>query len=131
MYPSKTFYRLADSFDIPACNELMETNFGQSWPLGFPTVVAVREGEIIGMLSTNPECTWALMAGPLALKRPSFVTVMRLAEAYEVVLRKMGVTRYCFFISAWNQHWLKQASTVATQIRSNDKNLFFERLLPY
>lgn len=132
MYPAHTIYRLAVIEDLPACNAILEAQFGQSWPLGFPTVVAERDGEILGLLSTNTECNWALMAGPLALKRPSFITVMRLCEAYEVVLRKMGVTRYCFFISVWNNKWIRQATEIGCKvIRSNDKNLFFERLLPY
>lgn len=132
MHPSKTIYRLAAPEDTLACNALLEAQFGQSWPLGFPTIVAERDGEILGLLSTNTECQWALMAGPLALKHPSFIIVLRLCEAYEVALQLMGVTRYCFFISAWNKKWIRQATEMGCKIiRSNDKNLFFERLLPY
>lgn len=124
-----TIYRLATPADFPACQALEQAQFDTSWPLGFPTIVAERNGEIIGLFSTNLECDWAHMAGPLALKRPSAIVAMRLIEFYEFALRQLSIPAYVFFVSAWNDHWLKQARLFGKQIRSNDKNLFFERSL--
>lgn len=124
-----TIYRLATSADTLACYQLEQAQFGKAWPLGFPTIVAERNGEIIGLFSTNIECDWAHMAGPLVLKRPSAIVAMRLIEFYEFALRQLNLPSYVFFVSAWNDHWLQQARNFGKQIRSNDKNLFFERLL--
>lgn len=124
-----TIYRLANPSDAPACYALEHEQLGDIWPLGFPTIVAERNGEIIGLISTSVECRWATMAGPLCLKRPSAIVAMRLIEFYEMALKYDGKDRYVFYISTWNEHWLKQAKPFGKQIRSNDKNLFFERLI--
>lgn len=124
-----TIYRLAIASDAPACYALEYRTFGEIWPLGFPTIVAERNGEIIGLISTSVECNWATMAGPLCLKRPSAVVAMRLIEFYEMALKTDGHKSYVFFVSVWNKHWLDQAKSFGKQIRSNDKNLFFERTL--
>lgn len=59
----------------------------------FPIVVAKRAGKIIGFVATQPS-TEAVIAGPLVVEPPSLITFLRLAEAYENVLRAAGVKVY-------------------------------------
>lgn len=64
----------------------------------FPTVVAERDGEVVGFVSTwnTPE---AVIAGPLVIEggKNPFV-FLRLAEGYENVLRAAGVKIYLHHI---------------------------------
>lgn len=129
-FPTTTIYRLADNpRDYAACHTIMRANGSKDWDLHWPTVIAVRDGEVIGFLSSN-KVDWCQMAGPLELKRPSPFVVVRLIEAYENVMRFLGVTRYCFFIARSNTHWMKQAERFGLlPIRHNRENIFFERVL--
>ena len=60
----------------------------------FPTVVAERDGVVIGFLATQPTDA-AVVAGPLVIEgtRNPFLFI-RLVEAYENVLRAAGVKAY-------------------------------------
>ena len=65
---------------------------------GFPTVVAERDGEVIGFLSTWPSDK-AVFAGPLVVdggKNPFLF--IRLVEGYENVLKAAGVKVYLHHI---------------------------------
>lgn len=130
MHPLNTVYRLADNpRDYAACHAIQRANAAVDWTLHWPTVIAVRDGEVIGFLSSN-KVNWCQMAGPLELKRPSAFVALRLVEAYEQVMRFLGVERYCFFIARTNRPWLDQAFRLGLiPIRANDENIFFERIL--
>lgn len=133
MHSERTIYRLADNpNDYRACHDILRAhNRPADWKLKWPTVVAVRDNEIIGFLSTN-KSHWAVMAGPLELKIPSPFVVLRLIEAYEVALLYMGVSRYCFYIAkdAEHAHWLAQARRLGlTPISETPENIYFERIL--
>lgn len=130
MHPTTTLYRLADNpRDYAACHAIMRANGSKDWDLHWPTVVAVRNKEVIGFLSSN-KVDWCVMAGPLELLRPSAIVALRLIEAYENVMRFLNVERYCFFIAKSNERWLAQAQALGIpQIRQNDENIFFERIL--
>jgi hypothetical protein len=69
-------------------------------PLSFPTVVAIRDDAIVGLLSTQTG-QGAVIAGPLVISmaRPIFIAI-RLIEAYERVLWEAGVRSYRFGIDA-------------------------------
>ena len=61
---------------------------------GFPTVVAERGGKVIGFVATRPD-ERAVIAGPLVIEGgPNPFVFLRLAEAYENVLRAAGVKAY-------------------------------------
>lgn len=130
MHSAYTIYRLADCpNDYSACHKIMRANGSHDWDLHWPTVVAVRDGEIIGFLSSN-KVNWCQMAGPLELKKPSPFVVLRLIESYEYVMRYMGLTSYVFFIAKSNTRWLRQAEEMGLRrIRENTENVFFERYL--
>lgn len=64
----------------------------------FPTVVAVRNGEIVGFVATQPNPD-AVVAGPLVIDGgPNIFIFLRLAEGYENVLRLAGVKTYLHVI---------------------------------
>lgn len=131
MKPLKTLYRLASTAaDYRACHALMRANANFNQQLHFPTVVADRDGKIWGFLSTN-ECDWCLMAGPLETQTPNPIMVMRLVEAYENVIRLMGVTRYCFAIRKDQKRWIEQTSSfdMVEAIAEDDNNIVFEKIL--
>lgn len=130
MFPTSTIYRLADNpRDYAACHEIMRTNGSTDWDLHWPTIVAIRDKQVIGFLSSN-KVDWCVMAGPLELTKPSPFVTLRLIEAYEIVMRRMGVTQYCFFIAKSNQQWMKQAEAIGLhRIKENEFNVFFERIL--
>lgn len=64
----------------------------------FPTILAFdAKGEIIGILSTNTE-QGMIIAGPLAIRadRPHPMVAVRLIEAYDAVMRSLGIKQYIF-----------------------------------
>lgn len=103
MKPLNTKYRLATSSrDYQRCRQLFEENQGEppSVRLSFPTVLAERDGSVIGFLSTHPSSTH-IMAGPLEVKGGrNMITFIRLIEAYENVLRAAGVASFMFYTRA-------------------------------
>jgi hypothetical protein len=67
----------------------------------------MRAGHLLGFLATTPS-TKAVIAGPLVvapgLPRPAIV-MMRLIEAYEVILAKAGIRAYLFHVETGNPGW--------------------------
>lgn len=130
MHPINTLYRIAEDYDYDACYDLAKVNGRPPQLLCFPTVVAERDDEIVGFLSSN-RCSWCIMAGPLEMINPSGITAMRLLEAYENCLHAMGVTRYCFTVANANLDgkWLKIVQTFFTVLNKDDSHTLFERIL--
>src|ERR671914_1764118 len=108
MLPRETHYRLAHSpRDYARCHALLRQH-GPVVKLGWPTVLAERRGEVLGFVSTRPDQR-VIVAGPLVVNgtpRPGIV-VMRLADAYDRVMRKAGVTSYLFHVEPGNARWLE------------------------
>lgn len=131
MKPRDTLYRLAaTAADYRACHAIMRTNGNFDQQLKFPTVVADRGGKIVGFLSTNA-CDWCHMAGPLETSNGSPIMVMRLIEAYENLIRLMGLTRYCFSIAKSQKRWIEQTSSfdMVEAIAEDEENIVFEKIL--
>jgi hypothetical protein len=106
MRPSKTKIRLAKSGGEWNRIYAMAKRAGgrpHKGDFGFPTVVAERDGEIIGFVSTWPTDE-AIVAGPLVIEggRNPFL-FLRLAEGYENVLRAAGVKCYLHHIDKENE----------------------------
>lgn len=107
MNPRDTLYRLAHGQrDLRACQTMARAQ-GVSVTMSWPTVVADRHDQIIGCLGTRPSKK-AVIAGPLVVaptvQRP-VLTVMRLIEAYEVVLKQAGVRFFFFKVDFGNEVW--------------------------
>lgn len=98
-----TSYKLMNAEDKPRLRYLAKKWDQPLRGLGFPTVVAWRDGKIIGFVSTLPRKD-AVVAGPLVVDilNPGFV-VIRLMEAYERVLSMAGVTLYNIYVE--NVDW--------------------------
>lgn len=87
-------YRQGTEADYPACEALLpDDDYAEAWE--FPTLVAEREGQILGVLSTRT--TDGLVSiGRLALApgRQAPWVALRLVEAYERQLSTYGLTAY-------------------------------------
>lgn len=105
MHPRDTVYRLATSGDLRRCHALMREQ-GEQATLSWLTVVAEREGTLLGFLSS--QLKQMVIAGPLvvstAAPRPGWIA-LRLVEAYEVVLQRARVTAFWFHVDASNTRW--------------------------
>jgi len=66
--------------------------------LGFPTVLAMHEGQLIGMLGTHIQKKM-IVAGPLTLKSDQWRwrTAIRLIEAYETVMTNLKIKSFIFY----------------------------------
>lgn len=117
--------------DYKVCHELLRKERGFDAPMTFPTVIARRDGNPIGFLSTHPSDKMVI-AGKIVVKdtpRP-IIIIMRLIEAYEFVLHRAGVTMYNVPVDK------KQPKLVAAMRKiigepyaEDDENLWFKRII--
>ncbi len=108
MHPARTDYRLAHTLDhYKLCHALMDATETPKQALAFPTVYALRDGIILGFLSSYTK-GGAVCAGPLVLdptqKAPG-LTAIRLLDAYELILKAAGVSTFLFHIAKANPQW--------------------------
>jgi len=100
MKPDKTKYTLATTpSDYRRCRALWATrpDLGEPEPIAYPTVMAMRDGELVGFLGTHPRKDM-LIAGPIVVKFDHRLVVLRLNLAYDNLLRSIGVAFYYFSI---------------------------------
>lgn len=110
MRPSSTSYRLArPGGEYNKLYAMMQRNGFPKLPLGWPVVVAERDGEVIGFLGTK-KSDETFEAGPLVIDGGSnpFLFI-RLVEAYENALRICRIRAYWFSVARSN---LKQVARV-------------------
>jgi hypothetical protein len=110
MKPVKTLYRIADnSGDYKKCHALLrEIAPEEDRKFNWPTVVAERDGEIVGFLSTRT-LHGRIEAGPMIIGvegHKSFVA-LRLIEAYENLLNLLGYKGYIFSVRKSDPKWVK------------------------
>lgn len=108
MHPTgRTRYRLATDEDQ---EQIRNFNQQEGDDPGWPTVVAERDGEILGYLATHRQGD-QIMAGPLAIKegRNRGVLALRICQAYENVLKAIGIVSYRFYIHAELDTWHRMA----------------------
>ena len=109
MQPRNTLYRLMEPTDEPILQRMWTDHkkvFGLPKKFGFPTIVAERDGTILGFLSSDPSAK-ILTAGPLIVTAGvSGIVVMRLIEAYENLIRPM-MDGYLFHVDNKNMYWMK------------------------
>lgn len=129
MHPDSTIYRLARDED----DYFLDLMQWGDVPRRFPTVVAERDGVIVGYLATDARPEF-ICAGPLYVDLPSgrsgAVIALRLLEAYEAVLRVAGVESYYFSIE--KPSWRRVAERLPhTRLCRQDPNglSFFHRNL--
>jgi hypothetical protein len=109
MSPRQTRYRLAKTTrDFQRCHTLCRQQGIDAPRLSWPTVMALRDDELIGMLSRIPSDK-AVIAGPLAVTgRHPLLTIIRLVEGFDVMLWHAGVRVYHFGVDT-QQHkeWIR------------------------
>lgn len=128
MHPETTSYRLMNPEDKPRLRYLAK-KWGQPLQkLGFPTVVAWRDGKIIGFISTLPRND-AVVAGPLVVDiMNAGMVVLRLMEAYERVLGMAGASLYNIYVT--NEHWSDTISrALGTKALSHEGGYWHRREL--
>lgn len=106
---SETIYRLAKGpADYRRAQAIAKVRGAYQGPMGFPTVLAERDGEVIGFVSTHPKAD-AVLCDRLAvsgqIENPSRL-VFRLAEAYERVMWMAGVRVFYIWIENGNEDLL-------------------------
>lgn len=136
MKPSSTKYRLAHSSTdyrkAHALTSLVDPRL--VGPMSFPTVLADRDGLVVGVLGSTPNKNF-LVAGPLAIMPdlPSKGPVlMRLLESYENFARFMGIDRILFRIhSVESPHWARSVESIYNikPYANEDNWLWFQRKL--
>lgn len=109
-----TIYRLAASpRDYVAAHDLIKAEGVEQARLSFPTVMAWKDNELTGILSTYIDKN-TIYAGPLVLKKGQrrLWTLIRLVETYEKVMRDMTIKSYFFSVDKANKEWLDKISDV-------------------
>lgn len=73
----------------------------------WPTIVALRDDQVIGAISTRP-INDMVICGPLlvAVSNPAFVATKLIAE-YDLAMRDMGIKAYYLAIDKENGRWTR------------------------
>lgn len=127
MKPIKTTYRLAA---VPSDYRAVRALSGTTERMTWPTVVAERDGRIIGCFGTYFSDD-AIVAG--AMHAPHAIVGLRLIEAYERVLRLAGVRSYLFSIAvdapaSW-RHTLKNSTDLVEPLGEHNGEQWYRRKL--
>ncbi len=133
MYSARTLYHVAASpAQYRACHEFfrheskhplcLQENPGfptyTHEAITFPTIQAIRDGKVVGVMASRMSPKLGLVASPLHVAydiKNAIPTVFRLIDCYEYILRNAGLTHYVVispnFKPAGRRIWeeLKQA----------------------
>lgn len=120
MHPEQTQYLLATQpSDYARCHALMKRQRLATDRMGWPTVMALRRGELLGFLSTQRRDD-AVVAGPVALAPDaSPIIIMRLVEAYETVMVLAGIQFYYFYLERDHPRWVQIIEKLADTAGEN------------
>lgn len=134
MHSATTTYKLiSQPYEYRALHKIAEkvgvkTDAGLSWP----TVVAERDGRVVGFLSSQFKKN-NVVAGPIAIDvdGPTIFVARRLVEFYELFLYAARVPRYFFGIQKDNDKWIGTVAKLLKLEPYSEKNgvLWFERKL--
>lgn len=132
---NKTVYKIASSpADFRRAHAFMAAE-GMEWQrLSNPLVYAERDGDIIGLLGITRTRDRLWFVGPLvvakAIRSPGRI-VMRMADIFDAVMRRIGVHSYEFAVEAGNASWLEQVrrSGLADEVSEENGLVWFKRAL--
>lgn len=130
MHPDSTLYRLSTPADEPSLYAMPHGLVARR----FPTIVAERDGEVIGYLGTHDDDA-AIVAGPMDIAlesdRAKGIVALRLIQAYETVLIHAGVDHYFYAVAdpKWAEATLRSPRTTLCA-QSADGVFLFKRELP-
>lgn len=125
MNSKTTKYKIATTHDeYVDCHGLLEKDD----KLEYPTVMAVRDGKAVGMISTT-RGKENMFAGHI--KADNKYTAMRLYELYEQTLSNLGVSHYLFGIERENTKLINTIEKLfeIEPFMKTDKLLFYVRRL--
>jgi hypothetical protein len=132
--PTKTTYRLANGpKDYQRCHQFLKDQGQDELHLSWPTIMAIRDTQVIGCLGTDLSKD-ALVAGPLVISaeiRRPFIPMIRLIDAYEVVLTHAGISSYYFGVELPAQPaWLRLIESMGVMPYYQDQDaIWFHRQL--
>lgn len=110
-----TRYRIAENgADYRKAHELIKAEGEEGeFQLSFPTLLALDEGECVGVLGTNITQNY-ILAGPLVLKsdKKRTFTIIRLVELYDATMRTAGIRSFIFATDLKNKKWLEYIDNV-------------------
>ena len=116
-----TSYRLAKDDEIP---NVIRYLGNVVYRIGWPTVIAEHEGKILGVFSTH-DTDEAIIAGPIKANT-SFIA-LRLVEAYENVMKFLGIAGYMFSVGKSDLRWLRIVRKFQVTEFQEDENLIWFR----
>ena len=131
MRPTSTTYRLARSGgEYNALYAMMMREGFPRQPLRWPVVVAERDNRVVGFLGTwdTPD---AIIAGPAVIAGGrNVLMMMRLAEAYENVLRLARISSYLITVERGNSAQVERVQRVGyKRIGEDADHVWFKREL--
>ena len=91
------YRRASNSHDYKLCHQLMRQENIPEDKLGFPTMMAFENNELIGICATTIKNDM-IIAGPLTLRsdRRRAFTALELCVKYEEDLKSLGIVSYIF-----------------------------------
>jgi hypothetical protein len=124
-----TTYGLAQSVvEFWLARELLQS------PVVYPTVLAWRNGRLIGAMGTQPfdQTNQIVVGGPLVIALPRPIRVaMRLVEHYETAMAQAGVVAYHFHVDADNAAMKQVCDHMhAEPYESGPHGWWYRRLIP-
>lgn len=135
MKPTDTYRLAITANDFKLCHALLRDNpmpGDNGRELSSPTIMAIRDGKVVGVLSTaNLTKLKAIVVNTLrvdkSISNPTFV-ILHLIEAYEVILIKAGVRWYWAYVTKSNEKLVHLIQRVLGEPRQEDDgNLWFKR----
>ena len=102
---TETVFRIAETRDdLARCQQLLLTNGYEEVALTIPSIMALREGHLVGLLGTQNRSD-GIIAGPLVIDLPGdnpVFLVFQLLELYDNAMRHLGVAFYNFAVEEQN-----------------------------
>jgi hypothetical protein len=85
--------------DFHQAHALMREEGVPEQSLGFPTVMALEDDEIIGIIGTDIQNDM-ILAGPLVVKsdRKRIMSAIKMVEMYEMALRAVKISTFIFYV---------------------------------
>jgi hypothetical protein len=121
--------------DYGAANTFLKRRDVDYTGLSFPTIIARREKDVIGVISTvkgEPRIT----AGPLHVDTKDgheIFTAIRIVSCYDGVLKKAGITKYWFWAHIENEQLIDTCRQLSShkevEMNDNEDYVWFERSL--
>lgn len=125
----ETTYRLiTHSHDYKRAHSFLdndEWDRGKNKKLSFPTIIAERMGEVVGVLSTR-KSSMTVMTGSVSA-RSAFILI-KMIEVYEYILRQAGVIIYLIAVTNKNKKFIDQITRIiGNPFHVDEDNTWFRR----